>query len=347
VRRAQQTVQLELPDLRAAFEHLVATARVDDAERLVAGAWRSVMSMPTSFVVCEWARRAVHLVPGHVGPATAAARAVAAWGAVTDGDYTEARRLAHWALDAAAAGSQDDGLAANVVAVQCMFTRLGRDDAAVVAARELEAARAAGDPERLVRALVYRYFTRSSGDHDERLDDAVEAVERARELGHPGLLGTALCHLAWLRHRDGDETAAALATEAAEWCSLARDDTMYAYSTHLLVTIAREDGELRTALHHTVNALRTWRRSGDARSWAALHQLAELLSDAGDHEAALVLAGAIGARDLGAQVHLRPEALDAARRAVSSRRHAELRAAGATKELDELIAFALAAAERI
>jgi hypothetical protein len=122
---------------------------------------------------------------------------------VGSGDYDRARTLADWALEAVAAGSHDDGLAANVVAVQCMFTRVGRDHAACVAERELHRARHADDPDRLARAVIYRYFSRSSTEHEQRLH---EAVDRARALGHAGLLGTALCHLAWLRHRDGDDT---------------------------------------------------------------------------------------------------------------------------------------------
>jgi predicted ATPase len=343
----QERIETDLPNLRAAFEHLIATVDIDAAQRLLAGAWPAVMATPREPIVTAWALTAVRLAPDHIGPATAAARTVAAWGAVNRGDYSGARSLSEWALDAVAAGSDDDGWAANVTAVQSMFTRIGRGEAALVAEHEVRAARHSNDPERLVRALIYRYFTRSSAEHDDRLDDAVEAVERARALGHPGLLGTALCHLAWIRHRDGDRTTGELAEEAATWSSRARDDTMYAYSMHLLGTIDQERGRTLHALDHVVNALHAWRRTGDARTWAALHQLAALLTDIGDNSTAILLAAGIGRRDLGAQIHLRPEALADAAIAVGSRECDRLRAAGAAMAEEDLIAFALEAVTRV
>ena len=318
------------------FEDLVGAGDVDGCQALIAGLWPTMLG-DSSLVHTDWAPAAVACAPQYVGPATAAARAAAAWSAVTIGDYARAEILGGLALDAVAAGSVDDGSAANVVAVQSMFTRRGRQHAADVAGGEVQQARECRDRERLVRALCYRYFTRSSGENEERRADAVEAVELARALGHPRHLGMALCHLAWQRHRDGDERAGRLATEAATWSELGRDGVMYSYAMHLLGSIAQEHGRPDEGLGHVANALRRWRRFGDARAWVALHQIAELLADAGDIETATVLAGGIGDRDLGAQVRLRPEALAAAVATVEPVRRERLLADGASSDLDELI----------
>ena len=197
-----------------------------------------------------------------------------------------------------------------------------------------------------MRALAYRYFTRASHETDQRRRDAVEAFEQARSLGHPGHLGLTLCHLAWQRHHDGDAGADAPATEAATMSSLARDDTMYAYAMHLLGTIAHESGRPDEALEHVANALQRWRRSGDARVWVALHQIAELLADVGDRDTAVILAAGIGDRNLGAQVHLRPETLAAAEAAIEPRRRQRLPAAASRRNQDELIAMATGAIRR-
>ena len=67
----------------------------------------------------------------------------------------------------------------------------------------------------------------------------------------------------------------------------------------------------------------------------------------GDHSTAVLLAGGIGQRNLGAQIHLRPEALAAAAQCTrTSPTPRQLQATGATKTQDELIALALDAATR-
>ena len=121
--------------------------------------------------------------------------------------------------------------------------------------------------------------------------------------------------------------------------SLARDDTNYAYVMHLLGTIAQENGRPDEALEHVADALQCWRRSGDARAWVALHQIAELLADVGDRDTAIILAAGIGDRNLGAQVHLRPETLAAAQAAIEPQRRERLLAAGSQRNHDELIAL--------
>jgi len=342
----QRRVDADLANFRATFDDLVGAADADGCQALVAGLWPTMLG-DTSLVHTDWAPASVDLAPDHIGPATAAARAAAAWSAVTAGDYVRADALGALALDAVAAGSDDDGAAANVVAVQSMFTRAGRQHAADVAADEVRRARSAGDQERLVRALVHRYFTRTSRENDERRCDAVEAVDLARRLEHPRHLGMALCHLAWQRHRDGDGRAGPLAAEAATWSELGRDVVMYSYAMHLLGSIAQEQGRPDEGLGHVVNALRCWRRCGDVRAWVALHQIAELLADAGDAETATILFAGIGRRDLGAQVRLHPEALAAAVATVEPRRREQLLTDGASRDIDELIGTAIQAIERI
>ena len=121
---------------------------------------------------------------------------------------------------------------------------------------------------------------------------------------------------------------------------------MHAYALHLLGTIAHEHGRYDEALDHVANALHCWRRSGDARTWVALHQIAELLADVGDVHTATTIAAGIGDRDLGAQVRLRPEALAGAAATIEPSKRQRLLADGARRTEDELIDLATNAIER-
>jgi hypothetical protein len=80
-----------------------------------------------------------------------------------------------------------------------------------------------------------------------------------------------------------------------------------------------------TALSVTAEESRLLRTLVGARTWTALHQLAALLTDVGDDATAVLLAGGIGPRNLGAQIRLPPEALDSAGRALGPRQHARHR----------------------
>ena len=102
--------EADLANLRAAFDELVERRRSDDAEQFVVDAYGPIAIHVDSVPESEWAPRALAIDPDHVGPATAGACAVAAWGATTlvgpDAAATWLRR----GEAAIRAGSLDDGL---------------------------------------------------------------------------------------------------------------------------------------------------------------------------------------------------------------------------------------------
>ena len=84
--RWQHAADAEVDNLRAAFDRYVETSRVDDAQALVADLWSPFYQHGGSFLSHDWAPRALGLSATHVGRATAAARAVATWGAQDRGE---------------------------------------------------------------------------------------------------------------------------------------------------------------------------------------------------------------------------------------------------------------------
>ena len=302
--RWQHAVEAEVDNLRAAFDRYVETSRVDDAQALVADLWSPLYQHGGSFLSHDWAPTALALSATHVGRATAAARAVATWGAQDRGELDLASALAESAMEAIAEGSHDDGSVANVVAVQSTFTLTGFDRARAVADAEVQLAERRRDGERLVRALLYRCFTYPRGDTARRVVDSRRAIVEARSLGHAGLLAFAHSQLAWPLHSLGDAEAGHVALEARRLAREANFPLVEAYACHLLGTIARERGRPTTALSYFAGALHIWRWMGDARAWHAVHQIAEVLADVGRLESALTLCAAVGDRNLGVEVHL-------------------------------------------
>ena len=69
------------------FDHLVESARVDDAERFVVAAYGPIGCQFDVAPIYEWAPTARALDPAHVGPSTASVCAIAARGAIPRGDF--------------------------------------------------------------------------------------------------------------------------------------------------------------------------------------------------------------------------------------------------------------------
>jgi hypothetical protein len=339
----QERMSDEIDNLRLAFERLIARRDVDGAQRLVASLWAPlVFPGHAPFVQPNWAAEAMALDPEHIGPATSGVRAMAAWAAVVAGDYDRAWNTAESALAAISGGAEDDGSAANVMAVLVTFTRRGRERAAAVAASEIRTAWAQGDPERIIRALLYRYFTRSKAEIGDRLLDATETVDLARRHGQHALLALALWHLAWLKHHLGDPEAEAAARDAARQGLLAQFPLVVAYAATQLSTIAIERRLPLDALRHVAPALAYWRSTGDVRVWTALHQVAEALTDLGRDEAAVKLAGALGDRNVGAHVRLHRDRLAAAGNHLEPAVREKLRRCGSMMSPDEAMDLACA-----
>ena len=80
----------ELPNLQAAFDHLVETGRIDDAQQFAVAGFGPVDIHFDTVPLFDWAPRAASLDPAHVGPFTASVCAMAAWGPLSRGDLEAA-----------------------------------------------------------------------------------------------------------------------------------------------------------------------------------------------------------------------------------------------------------------
>jgi DNA-binding CsgD family transcriptional regulator len=167
----------ELPNLRAAFDHLIETVRVDDAEGFVVGSYGPIACQFDVTPMYEWAPKVLGLAPNHVGPDTASVCAIAAWGAIPRGDFDAATMYLRRGVDAITAGSRDDGL----VSAAAIHSVLSGGDLAVsdeFLEASVTSALESDDLHRQVWVLTYA-------------GRAKEAAERAEKLGNRMLLAMA------------------------------------------------------------------------------------------------------------------------------------------------------------
>ena len=155
----------DLPNLRVAFDHLVESGRVDDAERFAVFGYGPIACHFDSVPMYDWAPRAGSLNPDHVGPWTASVCAVAAWGAMLRDELDGAAAWLRRGVRAIEAGATDEGL----VAAAAMHHVLSGGELAVSDAfldRSVDAALQSGDLHRQVWVLTY------AGRFEEALDAA-------------------------------------------------------------------------------------------------------------------------------------------------------------------------------
>ncbi len=164
----------ELPNLRACFDQLIESERVDDAERFVVAAFGPISCQFDVAPQSEWAPRARAIDPAHVGPSTASVCAIAAWATTSQADFDGAARWLRHGVDAIEAGSHDDGFvsAAAVHHVLAGGERAVSDD---FLRRSVETALVSDDLHRQIWVLAYA----------GRVE---EALTRAQHLGNRTLV---------------------------------------------------------------------------------------------------------------------------------------------------------------
>jgi predicted ATPase/DNA-binding CsgD family transcriptional regulator len=269
----------ELPNLRAAFDHLVETGRVDDAERFAVLGYGPIGCHFDSVPMYDWAPRAGSLDPVHVGPWTASVCAVAAWGAVVQDELVGAAAWLRRGVSAIEARSTDEGL----VAAAAMHHVLSGGELAVSDAfldRSVEAALQSGDLHREVWVLTY------AGRSEEALDAAVR-------LGNKLLIAAA--RFTAIVGRRGSDELRELFWEAAH----------QSHSYLMLNHAAMELGTAQVRASAPLDGLlllrspaRDWLLRADSRVWSVLHSMAIGFVALGEVETAARLAGAIGDRHL-------------------------------------------------
>jgi predicted ATPase/class 3 adenylate cyclase/DNA-binding CsgD family transcriptional regulator len=269
----------ELPNLRAAFDHLVESGRVDDAQRFAVLGYGPIGCHFDSVPMYDWAPRAGWLDPVHVGRWTASVCAVAAWGAVLQDDLVGAAAWLRRGVSAIEAGSTDEGL----VAAAAMHHVLSGGELAVTDAfldSSVEAALQSGDLHREVWVLTY------AGRFEEALDAAVR-------LGNKLLIAVARS-IPTIGRQAGHELRE-LFWEAAQECH------SYLMLNHAAIVLGIAQVRASAPLDGLLllrSPARDWLLRADSRVWSVLHSMAIGFVALGEVETAARLAGAIGDRHL-------------------------------------------------
>jgi predicted ATPase/class 3 adenylate cyclase/DNA-binding CsgD family transcriptional regulator len=276
----------ELPNLKAAFDHLVEAGRIDDAQRFAVAGYGPVDLHFDNIPLYDWAPRAASLDLSYVGPSTASVCAMAAWGAIPQGDLDSATTWLRRGAEAIERGSRDDGLVVAAAMHHVLFGgRLAVDERFLQ--RSADDALRSGELDRQVWVLAYT----------RRADEALAA---ARRLGNKVLIG-----LAWVAvvrsvmARPGDEESRWEALEsfweAAQRC---HSYLMLNHAAHLLGAAQIGAGAVVDGLLLLRAPARDWLLRGDTRVWDVLHSIATGLAVSGDVAAAARLLAAIGGRRL-------------------------------------------------
>jgi predicted ATPase/class 3 adenylate cyclase/DNA-binding NarL/FixJ family response regulator len=316
----------ELPNLRVAFDDLVESARVDDAQGFAVSGFGPIGCHFDSVPLYDWAPRAGSLDPDHIGPWTASVYAEAAWGAAQVDDLDGAAAWLRRAVSAIEAGSADEGL----VAAAAMYHVLSGGEFAVSDAfldRSVDAALQSGDLHRQVWLLDF------AGRSEEALDAAVR-------LGNKLLIATAR-FTAIVGRRASDELRE-MFWEAAQ------QSHSYIMVNHAAMELGKAQIRAGAPLEGLLllrSPARDWLLRGDSRVWSVLHSMAIGFVAVGDVETAARLAGAIGDRRLAfvsdrRRARLRSqldESVDAAARARSETAGRALDAGAAVAEALERI----------
>lgn len=210
-------LEYELDNLRVAFDWLLASGRVEDALRSIAGLdrfWRAHAHVSE-------ARRWLSLSLALAGAAPAGVRAAglrtAAQQAAAQSDWNAAAQLLEEAIELYREG--DEGPDEVIALAYLSFVALRRDDHAEAAKRSKQSlvlARRVGD----ARATSFALMSLGDvcwvqGHHDQAIAHYEEAVELRRGLGDPLLVCDAIYNLGMAAFQGGDASRARDAFEEA------------------------------------------------------------------------------------------------------------------------------------
>lgn len=268
----------DLPNLVAAFDGLVEHGRIDDAQRFAVATFGVIDCQFDNIVDSVWAPAAVEIDSDHVGPHTASACGIAAWGMSAHAKFEESARWLRRGLAALERGSHDDGIltAATVFHSWSSDERVAPDG---FLERSLEDALASDDLHRQIWVLSYAGC-------------AEETLERAQRLGNQTLIALAYSGLV-----GEDDTSRLLAAERF-WEAAQRSHSyiFLSHAAHRLGVEQIRSGAAVDGLLVLRSPLHAWLLRADRRVWDVLHSAAWGLAAAGDVASAARLVGAIGGR---------------------------------------------------
>ena len=290
-----ERLEPEIDNVRAVLTWAAGTGNADLALRLVVAT--NVNGVRTSYTTHAWAEAAVLIPQAATHPLLPDALAWAAWSAVFRNDLERGRELVSAMNDAERRlGSPERPGRCQAPTTLALFS--GHfEQAAEHAQHWVALARAAADEEQIVQSLTILTTVQAwRGELDTALSTGEAAVEAARRLGAPGLLSFALVgHGSNLVQRDraGDpERARVVLDEAVELATVVGNHQAISAALMNTAFIRRQQGDHDAALRAALDAVETFHHIGSQGPVApGLLLVAQILSDLGKHEPAVMLIG--------------------------------------------------------
>jgi len=288
----QAWVERILPDydnLRAAFEHVMATGDIAAALRLVTSLAEFV-HLRIGFEASGWAERALEAADP-ADPLFAAAVGFAARGAWNRGDHTRARTLAALAGDRLP--GRGNGRVAYPGDVLADVTLYEGDPATALAhyEREMKRARRDEDPIRLVWTLFYVAICQAAlRTPAAGLAAAEEAVQVADATANPTARSMGRYALGLVLKKSEPDRALVLFDEAAESAASVQNFWWHGIALMEAAATRAVHGDPARAASDFIVVLDHWDRVGDwSQQWLNLRYVTRLLVRLGADEDAVAL----------------------------------------------------------
>ncbi|MFG1929689.1 BTAD domain-containing putative transcriptional regulator [Mycobacterium sp. NPDC048908] len=276
-------------NLRAAYEHALATGDIDLALRLVTS-MVELAHLRVGYEASGWAEHLIEVTDSD-HPLFAATVGFAARGAWNRGDFARARALATKAHGRnPGRGTGRVGYPGDVLADLALYEG---DPHAALRHYEAEAARARGDedPVRLVWTLFYLAICHAVlRDPAAGLPAAEESVRVADSTANPTARSMARYALGLVLKKSEPERALALFDEAAELAASVQNFWWHGIALMEAAATRAVHGDPATAARLFIDVLDHWDRVGDwSQQWLNLRYVTRLLKRLGAHDDAATL----------------------------------------------------------
>jgi len=333
-------------NLRAAIGWAMETGDMDSASAIVAslpdgGYWRSRSEL-IAWAQWVWENTA----PGDLRrPAVCGCAARGAW---VEGRFDDALRFGSEAAGAADSVIAQCGHPGDVIADIALYrgdTQTALDHYSRVAAEANES----GDLTREVWATYYVAVTNAVlGRATEAADAAARALSGARVTGNPTALAFSLyANGLVVKHRAPAE-AIAMFEEAVRMADSVANDWFGGIARMELASVKSAHGDLAGGLKGFAGVIDHWHRVGDdtqlRHTW---RYLVRVLGDAGLHDEAAVLTGALLADTRSALTHPHPRLLEDLAKVLGDAQYTRLTVRGSIMSVPELVIVSLDAIDRV
>jgi hypothetical protein len=336
-------VESELDHLRAALAWSVDHGDTDLATRLVTPL--ALHGTRVGDATAAWSDPIVAMSEVQIHPLYPQVLAWVGWTKCIAGDQDHAARIGREALDAAARIGIDERALCQVLASVGPIYSYGGEfgEAARLAERWIETARALDDEWELAHALSFASILDAAGDPSAAMACTDEAITVARRLGNPSMLCYAAMTSGMGRMESDPVTALQFFAEGLEAAELVGNHLGIGFIVAGQAWIRIERGEWRDAAPLVVRSLQGYHRAGDRENFLFWCPEAVLIMEAlGADEASATVFGVAKAATYDTTEAL-VERMNASelilRQRLGDERFDECVARGESMDYDELAAF--------